>query len=103
MIARVNRVMRFRGQYYRLVVGQKVGKIPKELEKNLLSAGLIKPDSAVAEKPKVLLMEEPAPKKRRSKKKEEEVEERRTDVDAEDSGEERVSAGSEGSPDNSAE
>ena len=102
MIARTDRVLRFRGQYYRLVRGQKVGKIPAELEKNLLSAGLIKSDSAEADKPKVLLMEEPAPKKRRSKKKEE-VEERRTDVDAEDSGEERVSAGSEGSPDNSAE
>lgn len=102
MIARTDRVLRFRGQYYRLVRGQKVGKIPAELEKNLLSAGLIKSDSAEADKPKVLLMEEPAPKKRRSKK-QEEVEERRTDVDAEDSGEERVFAWSEGGADNSAE
>lgn len=102
MIARTDRVLRFRGQYYRLVRGQKVGKIPAELEKNLLSAGLIKSDSAEADKPKVLLMEEPAPKKRRSKKKEE-VEERRTDVDAEDSGEERVFAWSEGGADHTAE
>ena len=102
MISRTDRVLRFRGQYYRLVRGQKVGKIPAELEKNMLSAGLIKSDSAEADKPKVLLMEEPAPKKRRSKK-QEEVEERRTDVDAEDSGEERVFAWSEGGADHTAE
>ena len=99
MIARTDRVLRFRGQYYRLVRGRPVGDIPEELRKNLLLAGLIRAESTKVEKP---VAKKSTTKKRRSKKKEE-VEERRTDVDAEDSGEERVFAWSEGGADNSAE
>ena len=102
MIARTDRVLRFRGQYYRLVRGRPVGDIPEELRKNLLLAGLIRAESTKVEKP---VAKKSTTKKRGSKKQErlEDVIERRTDVDAEDSGEERVFAWSEGGADNSAE
>jgi len=58
MKARVTRTIRFRGQLYRLVAGQDVGRLPKELEKNLISAGLLETESALSERnQKVILLE----------------------------------------------
>lgn len=65
MISLVNRIIRFKGQYYTLKIGEEVGELPEALKQNLIGAKLVE----VKNQPeKVVLMEEPAKREKKTKK-----------------------------------